>query len=195
MPCSIETCSSLASAGSGGCPLQNVPAFSRFVRLEMVAIRDDELAADPAAPPHIGDCFEIDLAAVHGGDTGPQHWNESRLGPGTRLHEPANAVQLILLDVDEEHVRAALLQRDGELLQEIRLQRPDADDEEAAQPDRQQNDACLIARPREAADGVAQRKPRCRCQRTHGTHQQDAGSVQNACDDREAAAHNEADHP
>jgi hypothetical protein len=98
-------------------PAPERPCLQRFVRLEMVAISDDELAADPSAPPHIGDRFEVDLAAVHGGDTGPQYRNEARLGPGTRLHESANAVQLILLDVDEEHVRAALLQRDGELLQ------------------------------------------------------------------------------
>ena len=48
---------------------------------------------------------------------------------------------------------------DRELRDEVLLERADAEHEEAAEPDRQQDDPRLVARAAEADHGVAQRKP------------------------------------
>ena len=65
---------------------------------------------------------------------------------------------LAALDVEQKHVRRVLGDLDGKLTQQTRLQRPNADDEEASEADGQQNDARLVARPRQMKDGVTQRE-------------------------------------
>ena len=98
--------------------------------------------------------------------------------------ERADAVDLRLLDVDQEHVGRVLRHLHRELAEQARLQRPDADDEERAESDREQNHARLIARTRQVQHGVTQRKrPRLR-QRRDGRHQRAAGPVQRRTPDR-----------
>ena len=54
--------------------------------------------------------------------------------------ERANAVDLVALDVHQEHVgRVGATTCDRELLEQARLQRPDADDEEGAEADGEQD--------------------------------------------------------
>ena len=69
----------------------------------------------------------------------------------------------------------------------------DADDEERAEADREQDDARLVARPRQVQHRVAQRKrPRIR-QRRDQRDQRPAGQVQHDREPREAGAHDDAD--
>ena len=72
--------------------------------------------------------------------------------------ERAHAVGLLALHVDQEHVGRVRGGLDRELLEQARLQRSDADDEERAEPDGQQDDARLVARPRQVQHRVPQRE-------------------------------------
>ena len=108
-----------------------------------------------------------------------------------RVEERSHSVDLRRQDLDQEHVGAARSELHRELLQQVRLQRADADDEEAPQADGEQDDARLVARPRQAQHRVAQRKrprPRDRPDRVDDAaadqvqHEREAGET--AADDR-----------
>ena len=77
---------------------------------------------------------------------------------GRIAEERAHAVHLVALDVEQEHVGRFRVDLDRELLEQARLQRPHADDEERAEADGQQDDARLVAGPRQVQHGVPQRK-------------------------------------
>ena len=72
--------------------------------------------------------------------------------------EGAHLLDLVLLDVDQEHVGPALFELDRELVQQVGLQRADAEHEERAEPDGQQDDARLVARALQAEHRVPQRE-------------------------------------
>ena len=63
-------------------PAPERPRLQRFVRLEMVAIRDDELAAEPPRRRTSATVSRLVSLAANAGHPGPQHWNQSRLGSG-----------------------------------------------------------------------------------------------------------------
>ena len=63
-----------------------------------------------------------------------------------RVEERPHRRHLRRQDLDQEHVGPARRQLERELLQQVGLQRPDADDEEAADADGEQDDARLVAR-------------------------------------------------
>ena len=72
--------------------------------------------------------------------------------------ERADAVGLIPLDVEQEHVGRIGRHLNRELLEQAGLQRPDADDEERAEADRQQDDPRLVAGPRQMQHRMTQRE-------------------------------------
>src|SRR4029450_1537524 len=99
------------------------PEFSfeqGLVRFEAISIRDDVLAPESPAAADVGIAVQVDLAAADAGDPRPQHRDQPRFGDPRRLEEVAHAVELILLDVDQEHVGAAALELNGELRTETR---------------------------------------------------------------------------
>ncbi len=105
------------------------------------------------------------LAADDAGHAGAHHRNQLEIASavGRIGQERANAVRLAALDVQQEHVRRLFRDLNRELVEQRRLQRPDADDEKGAEADGQQDDARLIPRSRQMQDGVAQReRPRIR---------------------------------
>ncbi len=71
----------------------------------------------------------------------------------------ADTFDLIPLDIDQEHVCAPLLEVEREFGDQIVLERADAEHEEAAEADREQDHAGLVARPPQAEHGMAQREP------------------------------------
>ena len=79
-----------------------------LVRLEMIAIRDGELAAERhPARAHVFHAVEHRLAAGHADDAGPYHRNQLKLAGavGFVAEKRADALDLPLLHVEEEHVR------------------------------------------------------------------------------------------
>ena len=103
------------------------------------------------------------------GDPRAQHRHQPR--PGWRpaswpLQRGApHALDLVALDVDQEHVGAAAIRAERELGDQVALQRADAEDEEAAEADREQDHARLVAGTPQADDRMPQRKPRRRRER------------------------------
>ena len=122
----------------------------------------------------------------------------SRRGaPPAGTRGPRNAVSargLILLDVDQEHVRRVGGQVERELPEQVRLHRAHADDEEAAQPDGKQHEARLVAGTVQMQRRVTQREPARVPQRPRHLDQQPAGAPEHAGDDDEAAADDERRH-
>ena len=99
-------------------PVQNSPLDDPLVRLEMVAIRDHVLAAERTAAAHVLDSFEVHVGAAHAGDARAQHRHQRAGRPprAPRREEAAQRVDLILLDVDQEHVGPVALRRSIENL-------------------------------------------------------------------------------
>ena len=178
MPFSIDTSAErrvLRRAAAD--PVQNAPSIDLLVRLEMVAIGDRVLAARARAAgrPRTTRAF-VDLprtpvtrARITGMSCGAP-------AAGRALRASRNArtrSHLRRQDLDQEHVGPARRQLERELLQQVGLQRADADDEEAADADGEQDDARLVAGARQVEDGVAQREPAGARHRPHGAD--DAG--------------------
>ena len=69
-----------------------------------------------------------------------------------------NAVHLAALHVEQEHVGRVGRRLHRELVEQARLQRPDADDEEGAEADGEQDHARLVAGPRKVQHRMPQRK-------------------------------------
>ena len=165
---STETSACGAAGRRGIAPVQNDPCDDVLVRFEVVAIGDDVLARERAAAAHVAEVFEVHVAAAHRRHPSAQNGHQTGgRGAGIlalaqqRLARP----RLIALDVDDEHVGAAAAHADVELRDQVALQRADAEDEETAQPDREQDDPRLIAGTAQADHRVAQRKPRRRRER------------------------------
>ena len=102
---SIDTSSSGASAASGPCPDPELAVDDPFVRLEVIAIGDDVLAGERAAAADVLIAVEVHVAAANAGDPRAQHRNQSRTACARRSRNAAHGRDLILLDVDQEHVR------------------------------------------------------------------------------------------
>ena len=108
--------------------------------------------------------------------------------PAGSSSKRSTPLDLIPLDVDEEDVGAALAaRRSTELGEQVLLQRAHAEDEEAAEADRQQDDARLVARTAEAEDGMAQREPARRASGRAGADEQPRRAVEHDGDHGEAA--------
>ena len=132
-----------------------------FIRLEVIAISDRELARQAATPAaDVLGAGQLRLAPVHTDDARAQHRDERRRAQTPRGigEERTHAVRLSALDVDQEHVGRVGADLDGELGEQAGLQRSHADDEERAQPDCQQDHARLIPGARQMQHRVAQRK-------------------------------------
>ena len=96
-----------ASAASGACPPRTARSVTSSFGSRSVAVGDRVLAAERAAAAHVGVVFEIDVAAVHAGHAGAQHRNQRPAWrPRCRPRGTRECRRLILLDVDQEHVRA-----------------------------------------------------------------------------------------
>ena len=162
-PCSIDTSASAAFSASARLAQRPERAVDHLlVRLEVVAVGDRELAPQPALPDVLeasrGWCLLPRTPVTRARITGnqPRRAGRRRLA---RVEERAHRVDLGRQDLDQEHVGPARRQLERELLQQVGLQRADADDEEAADADGEQDDAGLVAGTRQVEDGVAQRKP------------------------------------
>ena len=158
MLCSIETSSSGAVGGHRSGTRPEPAVHDPLVRFQAIAIGDHVLAAERAAAADVLIGVEIDVAAAHAGDPRAQH-RDQRRHLRAAVEERAKRIDLILLDVDQEHVGAVALRRDREVGEQIGLERADAEHEEAAQADRQHDHARLIAGTAKADDGVAEREP------------------------------------
>ena len=141
MPSSIETSGSIEGV--------LVPEFSRhdrFVRFKPRPVGDDVLAAQSARARAALALLKVNLLAVDGHDArahGRDQLRRARPSP-VRSNFPRPA--LVLLNVDQVHVRQVRPPRDVELVQQIRLQRLDRHDEERAEADGHDDDARLVAR-------------------------------------------------
>ncbi len=82
---------------------------------------------------------------------------------------------------------------DREVAQQVGLQRLHAEDEEGAEADGEQDDARLVARPRDVQHGLAQRERARVAQRLHGAHQRQPGQVQDEGDARRIRRQQQAD--
>ena len=141
------------TSGSGDGPVQNAPSMNPLVRLEVVAIGDRELAS--RAPCRSG--------APH---RRRRAWSPGRSTPTTRARSTGiscdsptpcagsrrnartpSAWPRWMSSRNMSGESAGDLDR--ELAEQARLQRPDADDEERAEPDGEQDDARLVAGPRQ----------------------------------------------
>ncbi len=71
-----------------------------------------------------------------------------------------HAVELIALDVEQEHIGRVGRHVHRHLLHEVVLQGPHAENEESAKSDGEQHQVHLPARTRELQRRVAQREPR-----------------------------------
>ena len=162
---SMDTSSSGASAASGPCPAQNLPSDDPFVRLELVAIGDHVLAGERAAAADVLIAVEVQVAAADAGDPRAQHGNQTRV-PGSRAVEERCAAAR----PDPAGCRSGtcparrFCASQREVRKEVRLERADAEHEEAAQADGQQDHARLVAGPAQAdaprgAAGTTARAP------------------------------------
>ena len=123
------------------------PAVDQFfVGLEIRSIRDGELARQPSPAAYVLVALEVDVAAAHSDDARAQDGNElrRRVVAVLAIDERGQAVTLRGLNVHQEHVRRILAHLQGEIAQQIRLERAHAEDEEGAQPDGEQDDARLV---------------------------------------------------
>ena len=103
----------------------------------------------------------------------PRTQNRQKTG---RLLDPlrkqgADTSHLVLLDVEEKHVGGIVADLEREGAEQVRLDRVNPDDEEAAQPDRQQDHPRLVAGSRQVEHGVSQREPRPGAERLDHPHQ------------------------
>ena len=73
-----------------------------------------------------------------------------------------DAGQLVVLDVEQEHVRGIGGDVHRDLAHQVLLQRPHAEDEEGPEPDGEQHQVHLAAGPGQLQRGVAQREPAAR---------------------------------
>ena len=113
--------------------------------------------------------------------------------PLSRIDEGRHAVALIVLHVEKEHVRRVLGQLQREVAQQVGLQTADAEDEERAEPDREQDDTRLVAGPRHVQHGVPQRERARVTQRLHRAHERHADEVQHEGERDEAARQHQPD--
>ena len=90
----------------------------------------------------------------------------------------ARRVLLIGLNVDQEHVGRILADLHREVLQQIGLQRADAEDEEGAETDGEQDDARLIAGTRDVQHRLPERERARVAQRLHRAHERETRQMQ-----------------
>ena len=88
---------------------------------------------------------------------------------------------LIALNIEQEHVGRIRRHAHRELIDQVLLQRSDADDEEAAEADGEQHDSHLAAGPAQLQHGVTQREGSRSRERPDRPQQQRAGKME---DDR-----------
>src|SRR5688572_23045522 len=176
--------------------LPNLPGHHFLVALELGAVGDGVFAPQRAAAADVLVVLEIDLAPLDADDTGAQHRQQTRLG-GARLlvsrDRGAHPLDLVLLDVEQEHVGRFRIDVDRELGDQVFLQRPNADDEEAAEADREQYDPHLAAGAPQLQHGVPQRERLRFRQWRNRPNQQRAGEVQDNRRGRKAAGHHQTD--
>ena len=167
-PCSIDT------SGSADGPCQNAPVDDALVRLEVVAIGDGVLARRASRARARPRSSRASSRRPSTPVTRARSTGISRDAPapcaGSRQERP-HAVHLTALHVDQEHVGRVGRHLDRELAEQVRLQRSHADDEEGAEADGEQDDARLVAGPRQVQHRVPQReRPRAaRAARTSAT--------------------------
>ena len=176
-------------------PVPELPGRHVLVRFQVIAVRDGELARQASAVAT--DVFSrrrFGIAAVHGHDTRPQHGNEGRRARAVRrvLEKRAHGIRLIALNIEQEHV-GVLADPNREFVEQARLQRSDADDEERAEADREQDDPRLVARTRQMQDAVAQRKRACTRERRDDVDEQPPGQLEHERERGEADADDHAD--
>ena len=195
MPCSTDT---------SGVRRRAVPERAvddPLVRLEVVAVGDGELAAPASrarrARPRSRLAASRLAARLHAASTRAR-------STGNQLELAARAVRRSARNARTPSTwpcwmsirnmsGASLRHLNRELVEQARLQRPDADDEEGAEADGEQDDARLVARARQVQHGVAQRKrPRVR-QRRDERDQRRPGQVQHERQAREPGADDQAD--
>ena len=169
-----------------------------LVGLERGAVGDGVFARQRAAPAHVLVVLELNLAALDRHDPGPQDRNQARrrrtrLLPGG--DDGAHGVHLIRLDVQQEHVGGVGRHVHRELRNQVLLQRANADDEEAAQPHGQEDDANLAAWTAELQHSVAEREPSRFRERPDQFDQQDAGQIQHQRGSGQTHRHDQPDAP
>src|SRR5207244_2433563 len=118
-----------------------------LVRFEMIAIRNGEFAPQGnAALSHVFDAGEVRLTTGHADHPRAQDGDQLKLAGTVRsiAKKRPDGVSLRPLNVEQEHVRRIRRRLHRKLLEQARLQRSDADNEERAEADGEQDDACLI---------------------------------------------------
>ena len=169
------------------------PLDDLFVPLEPRPIGDGVLPRQPSTAHRLV-TIQIHVLATDGHDARAQRRND--LGGATRsaglVQEGRHLIALALLDVDEEHVGRFGPGLDGEVPEQVDLQRPDAQDEKGAEADGQQNDPRLIAGPRDAQHRLPQRERPRVPQRLNRTHEHSTRQVQHERRRHEASRQHQA---
>ena len=131
-----------------------------LVRLEVVAIGDRVLARERSARAHVLEALELRLAPADAGHPGAQHRHQlDRPAPCAGSARNARTPSAWSRWMSIRNMSGASADTWIEnSLEQARLQRPDADDEERAEADGQQDDARLVAGPRQVQHRVAQRE-------------------------------------
>ena len=162
-----------------------------LVRLQFGAVGDRVFAGERAARADVLVARQIDRAAANAGHARAQHRNQPRIRGVRRLarrQKGAHRLHLRREDLDQEHVGAAAGQLERQLTQQVGLHRAHADDEEAAQTHREQDDARLVARTPEAEHRVPEGERARACGGPHRPHDAAARQVQHDRHGGEAAA-------
>ena len=142
---------------------------------------------------HLPDTIQVQLAAHDSGYSSPQHGNQLRnLTAGERSDQLPDSVSLIPLYVDQKHVGGIVSHLQGDLSQQVRVDPPNADHEEAPQPDRKQDHPGLIAWSGQAHHRVPQWERRGHPQGPDCAHQSQPDEVKDDRDPGEAPADPEA---
>ena len=108
---------------------QNAPSTMRSLAGERIAPGDDELAGDRPVLAHGVDRCEVERAPLDADDARAQHRDEARRRRRCRRGRAGygDAVALILLDVDQEHVGRIGPEVEGELALQVHLEQPHAE--------------------------------------------------------------------
>ena len=143
---------------SGSSP-HHSPSMSSSLASRLRAIRHGVLARQPATPCLLV-AVDVHLTPADGHDARAQR--RDHLGPGRvtvgLIEKRLEPVALVGLDVDQKHVGRIRTGLDGEVAQQVGLKRPHPEDEKRAETDGQQDDARLIAWPRDVQNRLPQRE-------------------------------------
>ena len=135
--------------------------------------------------PHTGDT----------GDPGANHRQQARVHTGLVRNQGADPVGLILLNVNQEHVRRVFADLERKRAQEVRLHGLNPDDEEAAKADRKQDDTRLVSRPGQIENRVSHDETCSGAKRLDDANQTLAGQVEQDGHGRESTAYPDSDLP